>query len=134
MKIGPTGEYPTGKPYFDGDVGHIHSGFEIVPPNCEWTFGVLLDHVVLTPEKARILADAFRKMIGAAFGSVMADKAALKKINVYVYAEADGTVRVDFILHSLGLPITKFTARPEIFLAIAERVDEEVTKIRRWNM
>lgn len=123
-KLGPTGQFPLGAPGFVGDRGGIHVAFRVLKPmrQCALEFGTTLNHLSGLPHELGPAAQTMRTQITKAFGRLTYNKAELP---IRVWAEpAKGLIHINFPQMTSVL-----VANPEVFLALAERMEEEMAKL-----
>lgn len=123
--IGPQGRYPYGQPLKEGDGGEIRVGFYINEEKhlaC-LNFGTLLTWLSVPPAEAAKQVKIIKNAVIRVFGERPYDKSTLP-IRVIANREK-GVIELHF-----PLVATSFCANPEVWLALCERIEEELVVFR----
>lgn len=121
-KLGPTGNYPLGKPLEPSDQGHIDNVFSIVPPrHGKLEFGTYLDWFFLTPPGARALTTTIRDELTAAYGRIRSET------RLPIRVTADWERRV--VMVDLPIVATELVATAEMWLGLMDQIDEACRRL-----
>lgn len=124
-KLGPTGEFPFGKPIDENDRGGLYVAFKVHKEirRCSWDFGTTLWHISgPIPEmrhNSRVMVEAIHK----AWGKLPYNKAELP-MNVRI-------IHGNIVQVHLPQPTSILVANPEVFLALAEVIEDRIKKVRK---
>lgn len=124
-KIGPTGQYPFGRPVDPTDRGGLHAGFAILRAKrlCVLEFGTLLEYVNVTISEARTMNTMLRKGIRKEWGDLSYNKTELP---IRVRIVHKNLVQITLPRRGSGI-----VANPEVFLALAEVIED---RLREANL
>jgi hypothetical protein len=124
LKLGPTGKFYRGGPAMPGDRGGLYASFHIDKPSRQAAinFGTVLGYVWLPPEQSIAMAKYMRFEITAAFGQIPYDASTLP-ITVKSHKEKR------LVESRFPVEVSVLVANPEVFLAWADRLEQEAEKI-----
>ena len=125
MTIGPTHSYPHGKPLMPGDRGGINIGFQAISELgvAIMDFRTDIEFLCDRPDALCAFAARIRATIIIAFGRRSYDASTLP-LKVSANPQT-GMVEID-----LPMATPMIVANPEMWLALAERIEEEAAKLR----
>lgn len=124
-KIGPDGRFPFGEPQFEGDRGGLYVGMGRVPGlrYCFMDFGTTLEFVVTLPDRAVTVAASLRDIVEKHWGLMPYN---VEELPIKVEAFEDRMVKM-----TLPETMELLVANPEVFLALAQRIDEAAMPLLR---
>ncbi len=124
MAIGPEYRYPYGKKLMQGDRGGIFVGFTVLKKErmAAWVFGTDCSFFCDPPDTIRNFSRVIRDRVIAAFGALPYDASTLP-----LRVVANHTTHMVEIHLPATTPV--IIANPEMWLALAERIDEEADKL-----
>lgn len=126
MAIGPDHTFPFGRPLYPDDHGGLYAGFTILAKERLGVlrFGTVVDWVAGSPHEMIVFANMIRDKTLGAFGHLPYDKATLP---IRVVADRDKNI----IKLQLPQKADVLAANPEMWLALAEVIDEKVATLLR---
>ena len=130
--IGPDGRFPYGRPVNALDQGGLYTGFRVIKEMRlgVMEFGTAVSWLAGSPDEMQELAATMRRAITEAFGDLSYDKSTLP---IKVTANANKvTASANKGIIELKLPQTAgiLAANPEMWLALAEVIDETIAQFQ----
>lgn len=128
---GPTGIFPAGGPLVPRDRGELACKVTVVPNRRALTmdFGTRVDFVVMHAGEAHALAATLRAMVEKHFGTLTFEAAPLAEYVAVRALHSRKLIQIAFSAASMVGAQGVLAANPELFLALAQRVDEEVAAL-----
>lgn len=125
-KIGPTGQYPLGRPYDQNDRGSVYASFGIEKRSrlAVMHFGTVLQFFNVDTIHAPAYAQMIRKRIVDSWGYIPYDKSTLP-----VKVEVTGDKR--FVKLTVPVLCSSLAGNPEMWLALAEVIED---RLREQNI
>lgn len=132
IPIGPDGSFTFGRPVKPIDQGGLYSGFQVIKAMGlgVMQFGTPVSWLAGTPDQMQELAAVIRRDIIDAFGNLPYDKSTLP---IKVTANANkvaASVNKGIIELRLPETVTILAANPEMWLALAEVIDETIAQFQ----